>query len=97
MPTVLQVYETYIIDFETRTGKACPLPKKVTPEEAAANSEVQLIIKPRLVKLDELAHKFIDSIISSLDNVPYGIRWICKQIREFSKVSEVQQPLFTTM
>jgi len=81
----LKVYESYINDYESKNGKACPLPRKVTAEEAAANGEVQNIIRPRLKKLDELANNTIDTIIASLDAVPYGIRWICKQIREFAK------------
>eukprot|EP01114_Cavostelium_apophysatum_P006458 TRINITY_DN1777_c0_g3_i1.p1 TRINITY_DN1777_c0_g3~~TRINITY_DN1777_c0_g3_i1.p1 ORF type:complete len:766 (+),score=273.66 TRINITY_DN1777_c0_g3_i1:272-2569(+) len=81
----LKVYESYIIDYETKNGKVCPLPRKVTAEEAAVNPEIQAIIRPRIQKLDELATRFIDAIIASLDSVPYGIRWICKQIREFAK------------
>jgi len=81
----LKVYEAYVNDYETKTGKPCPLPRKVTAEEAAQNTEVQNIIKPRFKKLDELANKTVDAIIASLENVPYGIRWICKQIRDFAK------------
>lgn len=29
----LKVYESYINDYETKNGKACPLPRKVTAEE----------------------------------------------------------------
>lgn len=38
-----------------------------------------------LAKLDSLANKVINVIIGSLNNVPYGIRWICKQIRELAR------------
>jgi Ras GTPase-activating-like protein IQGAP2/3 len=34
-----------------------------------------------------IANKFLTVIIDSLDQVPYGIRWICKQIRVLTKVS----------
>ncbi|RCH78560.1 glyceraldehyde-3-phosphate dehydrogenase 1, partial [Rhizopus stolonifer] len=61
------------------------LPKGVTPEDAAANQEVQEIIQPRLEKLMELAENFLDLILSSVASVPYGIRWICKQIRSLTK------------
>ena len=29
--------------------------------------------------------KMIDTLIASVDKVPYGIRWICKQIRELCR------------
>ncbi|CAO3669648.1 unnamed protein product [Rhizopus stolonifer] len=61
------------------------VPKGVTPEDAAANQEVQEIIQPRLEKLMELAENFLDLILSSVASVPYGIRWICKQIRSLTK------------
>eukprot|EP01118_Nematostelium_gracile_P001607 TRINITY_DN11670_c0_g1_i1.p1 TRINITY_DN11670_c0_g1~~TRINITY_DN11670_c0_g1_i1.p1 ORF type:complete len:753 (-),score=217.16 TRINITY_DN11670_c0_g1_i1:66-2324(-) len=80
-----KVYETYINEYESKFGRQCPLPKKVTPEEAQANPQIQEIIRPRLLKLTELANRFIKEIISSMNNVPYGIRWICKQIRELAK------------
>jgi Ras GTPase-activating-like protein IQGAP2/3 len=81
----LKVYETYVNDYESKNGKQCPLPKKVTAEEAALQPIIKDIIKPRLKQLHELATSFINSIIASIDTVPYGIRWICKQIRDLSK------------
>jgi Ras GTPase-activating-like protein IQGAP2/3 len=59
--------------------------KSVTPEFAASNSIVQDIIQPRLNKLIEIANEFLNIIIESLDTIPYGIRWICKQIRSLTK------------
>jgi hypothetical protein len=41
----VKVYEAYIIDFETRTGQPCPLPKKVEPEEAANTPEIKKIVE----------------------------------------------------
>jgi Ras GTPase-activating-like protein IQGAP2/3 len=34
----------------------------------------------------EIANSFLVTIIDSLDDVPYGIRWICKQIRSLTRV-----------
>lgn len=53
----------------------------ITPDDAFKNPQVQEFIKPRLVELDRLANDLLNTIIDSLDMVPYGIRWICKQIR----------------
>lgn len=53
----------------------------ITPDDAFKNPQVQELIRPRLVELDKLANSLLNTLISSLDSVPYGIRWICKQIR----------------
>lgn len=66
--------------------------KSVTPEYAAANTAVQDIIRPRLNKLIEIANDFLRIIIQSLDTIPYGIRWICKQIRALTKRKYPQVP-----
>lgn len=44
-----------------------------------------IIYNSGLEQLNNLATLFINQIINSLNSVPYGIRWICKQIRELSK------------
>lgn len=80
-----KVYETYINWYETQTGSRCQLPRKVSAEVAADNVEVKKIIGPRINQLQEIADKFLNRLISSADQVPYGIRWICKQIRELVK------------
>lgn len=59
--------------------------KSATAEEAAADPRVQALIKPRLKELMNIANSFLTTIIDSLEEVPYGIRWICKQIRSLTK------------
>lgn len=63
------------------------LPRAVSPEDAALNVDVQNIIAPRLTMLMEIANSFLFTIMESIESVPYGIRWICKQIRSLTKVS----------
>ncbi|KAI8593155.1 putative ras GTPase-activating protein sar1 [Geranomyces variabilis] len=81
----LKVYEQMLNDLEAETGKPCGLPRSITPEEAQQNPDVQAIIAPRLVTVMEITESFLTTIMSSLDQVPYGIRWICKQIRSLTK------------
>lgn len=84
----LKVYEQMINQIEEETGSLPDtLPRGVAPEAAAANPDVQAIIAPRLTMLMEIANSFLLTIIESLENVPYGIRWICKQIRSLTRVS----------
>ncbi|CAL1716732.1 unnamed protein product [Somion occarium] len=82
----VKVYEQMIIQIEEETGSLPPnLPRGVPPEVAAANPDVQAIIAPRLTMLMEIANSFLLTIIDSMESVPYGIRWICKQIRSLTR------------
>lgn len=83
----LKVYEQMITQIEDETGSLPEeLPRSVPPEVAAANADVQNIIAPRLTMLMEIAKSFLLTIMDSIESVPYGIRWICKQIRSLTKV-----------
>ncbi|KAK3061911.1 RasGAP protein, partial [Teratosphaeriaceae sp. CCFEE 6253] len=61
------------------------LPRGITGEQAANNENVQRIIAPRIEMLTEIADSFLDTIIDGLEETPYGIRWICKQIRSLTR------------
>ena len=82
----LKVYEKMVNDIEMKEGSLpADLPRAVTYEEAAGNQTVEQIIEPRLKYLMDLGNGFLDTIIEHIDETPYGIRWICKQIRSLSK------------
>lgn len=82
----LKVYERMVSEIEEKQGSLPPeLPKGVTAEQAAANPTVKAIIAPRLTMLSEIANNFLTTIINGLEETPYGIRWICKQIRSLSR------------
>ncbi|KAL0092258.1 Rho GTPase activation protein [Phycomyces blakesleeanus] len=80
----LKVYAEIIDEMESMGTLPEYMPRSVTPEVAAANPQVQAMIKPRLEALLEVADGFLSTIIHSLDQIPYGIRWICKQIRSLT-------------
>ncbi|KAI2624512.1 GTPase [Xylaria nigripes] len=82
----LKVYERMCNQIEEETGSLPPsLPRGITGEQAAENPQVQAIIEPRLTMLTEFANGFLTTIIEGLEEAPYGIRWICKQIRSLTK------------
>lgn len=82
----LKVYERMLEQIEEDTGTIpADLPKGITAEEAAQNPQVQAIIEPRLTMLTDIANGFLTTIIDGLEEAPYGIRWICKQIRSLTK------------
>ncbi|KAG1647127.1 hypothetical protein G6F44_000159 [Rhizopus delemar] len=82
----LKVYEELVDKMQNEPGSLPEdFPKSVTAEVASANPTVQSIIQPRLKTLIEITESFLTTIIESLDQIPYGIRWICKQIRSLTK------------
>lgn len=81
----LKVYEKMVSELEEQGNLPPNLPKGVTAEQAADNEKVQQIIAPRLNMLMEIANNFLSTIIKGLEETPYGIRWICKQIRSLSR------------
>lgn len=82
----LKVYENMVKQIEESTGTLPEdLPRSVTAEFASEHPQVQAIIEPRLRTLSNLAEGFLDEIISAVEDAPYGIRWICKQIRNLSR------------
>ncbi|KAJ6782056.1 hypothetical protein PWT90_03874 [Aphanocladium album] len=82
----LKVYERMLEQIEEETGSLpASLPRGITAEQAAENAQVQAIIQPRLSMLTEIANNFLNTIIEGLEEAPYGIRWICKQIRSLTK------------
>jgi Ras GTPase-activating-like protein IQGAP2/3 len=82
----LKVYERMCEQIEEDTGSLpASLPRGVTAEQAADNAQVQAIIEPRLTMLTEIANGFLTTVIDGLEEAPYGIRWICKQIRSLTK------------
>jgi Ras GTPase-activating-like protein IQGAP2/3 len=82
----LKVYEHMVQQIEDDTGSLPDyLAKAVTAEVAAENEQVQAIIAPRLKMLTDIANTFLTTIIDGLEETPYGIRWICKQIRSLSR------------
>ncbi|KAH0543981.1 hypothetical protein FGG08_001748 [Glutinoglossum americanum] len=96
----LKVYERMIAQIEEDTGSLpASLPRGVTAEQAADNEQVQAIIEPRLTMLVEIANSFLTTIIDNLEETPYGIRWICKQIRSLSrrKYPDAQDQVICTL
>lgn len=82
----LKVYDELVEKMELEQGELPDgFPRSVTAEVAQSNATVQAMIRPRLKTLMDIANSFLSTIINSLDQVPYGIRWICKQIRSLTK------------
>lgn len=82
----LKVYEHMVDDMTLQTGREpSNMPRSVAPETVSTNQDVISIMTPRYVMLMDIADAFLTIIIDNLANIPYGIRWICKQIKHLTK------------
>jgi len=76
----LRVFNTLVTEEEMQTGQKSKRTKVNSDEEALAIPEVKELIDARVQTLRETAESFLEVILSSVENLPYGLRWICKQI-----------------
>lgn len=78
----VEVYKQWINQMETQTGEASKLPYDVPSDQALKHKEVLERLDASVTQLGEVSKKFLNAIISSVDMIPYGIRYIAKVLRE---------------
>ena len=77
------IYQKMITDQEIKTGKTSDLPKNnVSEEDTLKHKFVEETLNKNLEELKSLCKMFLEAIISTLDNLPYGFRWICKVLKD---------------
>jgi len=76
-----KVYREVMEKYEQKS----PEDDNISNESALRNKFVKQIIERRAVKLQSIVDRFLKSIIEHVDEVPYGIRWICKQFAEMGR------------
>jgi len=79
------IYQGMINEKEIATGEKSNLDRNLNEEQIMELPEVQAIVKERISQLEQICQTFFNGIINSLNKVPYGIRWICKQIRSIAQ------------
>lgn len=77
----VEVYKAWVNQLETQTGEASNLPYDVTTEQALTYPEVQNKLEASMENLRRVTDKVLNSIISSLDLLPYGLRYIAKVLK----------------
>jgi Ras GTPase-activating-like protein IQGAP2/3 len=53
----------------------------VTEDQALDNPEVKKQLEKRIKDLENICQQFFDTVFSTMDKLPYGLRWICKMMR----------------
>ncbi|XP_014439403.1 ras GTPase-activating-like protein IQGAP2 isoform X2 [Tupaia chinensis] len=77
----VEVYKAWVNQLETQTGEASKLPYDVTTEQALTYPEVKNKLEASIENLRRVTDKVLSSIISSLDLLPYGLRYIAKVLK----------------
>ncbi|XP_058395446.1 ras GTPase-activating-like protein IQGAP3 isoform X4 [Diceros bicornis minor] len=77
----VHIYKSWINQTEAQTGQRSHLPYDVTPEQALSHPEVQRRLDISLRNLLAMTDKFLVAIISSVDQIPYGMRYVAKVLK----------------
>ncbi|XP_052317637.1 ras GTPase-activating-like protein IQGAP2 [Oncorhynchus keta] len=77
----VDVYKAWVNQLETNTGEASKLPYEVTLDQAMSHKEVRAKLESSSQALRTATDKVLNSIVSSLDNIPYGMRYIAKVLK----------------
>ncbi|CAD7674739.1 unnamed protein product [Nyctereutes procyonoides] len=77
----IHLYKSWINQSEAQTGQRSHLPYDVTPEQALSHPEVQRRLDISLHSLLAVTNKFLVAIMSSVDRIPYGMRYVAKVLR----------------
>ncbi|CAK7225761.1 iqgap-related protein [Sporothrix bragantina] len=78
----LQIYRSAINNEELRTGQPSHRPRDVPREVAFKDPETQELFIDHLRDLREISDQFLLSLEDLLPRLPYGIRFICRQMFE---------------
>ncbi|KFP88987.1 PREDICTED: ras GTPase-activating-like protein IQGAP1, partial [Acanthisitta chloris] len=78
----VDIYKSWVNQMESQTGEASKLPYDVTPEQALSHEEVRTRLDASVRNMRTVTDKFLSAIVSSLDKIPYGMRFIAKVLKD---------------
>jgi len=77
----VDVYRAWINQMETQTGEPTKLPYDVSNDQALEHEEVRMRIGRTIQVIRALSDRFQQSILDSVDKIPYAMRYIAMQLR----------------
>ncbi|XP_069734794.1 ras GTPase-activating-like protein IQGAP3 [Phaenicophaeus curvirostris] len=77
----VDIYKAWINQTESQSGQTSNLPYEVSPEQALSHPEVQRRLDISIRNLLVMTDKFVSAITSSVDKIPYGMRYVAKILR----------------
>ncbi|XP_023789469.1 ras GTPase-activating-like protein IQGAP1 isoform X1 [Cyanistes caeruleus] len=78
----VDIYKSWVNQMESQTGEASKLPYDVTPEQALSHEEVRTRLDASIRNMRTVTDKFLSAITSSVDKIPYGMRFIAKVLKD---------------
>nr|XP_009668419.1 PREDICTED: ras GTPase-activating-like protein IQGAP1 [Struthio camelus australis] len=78
----VDIYKSWVNQMESQTGEASKLPYDVTPEQALTHEEVRTRLDASIRNMRTVTDKFLSAIVSSVDKIPYGMRFIAKVLKD---------------
>jgi len=81
----IRMYKEFIKNYELQTNQPWPKKRDGVREEEAFNYDfIQKLYQPRIDQLRKIANQLLMSVIHEVKDIPWGIRWICKEFAELS-------------
>ncbi|KAL8184319.1 UNVERIFIED_CONTAM: Ras GTPase-activating-like protein iqgap3 [Gekko kuhli] len=77
----VEIYKGWINQTESQTGQKSSLPYDVSPEQALSHPEVQRRLDISVRNLLAVTDMFLSAIMTSVDKIPYGMRYIAKVLK----------------
>ncbi|KFP15676.1 Ras GTPase-activating-like IQGAP1, partial [Egretta garzetta] len=78
----VDIYKSWVNQMESQTGEASKLPYDVTPEQALNHEEVRTRLDASIRNMRAVTDKFLSAIVTSVDKIPYGMRFIAKVLKD---------------
>ncbi|XP_074836699.1 ras GTPase-activating-like protein IQGAP3 [Carettochelys insculpta] len=77
----VDIYKAWINQLESQSGQKSKLPYEVSPDQALSHPEVQQRLDISIRNLLVVTDKFLCAITSSVDKIPYGMRYVAKILK----------------
>uniref|UniRef100_A0A8V1A7V1 IQ motif containing GTPase activating protein 3 n=1 Tax=Gallus gallus TaxID=9031 RepID=A0A8V1A7V1_CHICK len=77
----VDIYKAWVNQAESQSGQRSGLPYEVSPEQALCHPEVRRRLDASVRALLAVTEKFVSAITSSVDQIPYGMRYVAKTLR----------------
>uniref|UniRef100_A0A8C3XR86 IQ motif containing GTPase activating protein 3 n=1 Tax=Chelydra serpentina TaxID=8475 RepID=A0A8C3XR86_CHESE len=77
----VDIYKAWINQLESQSGQKSKLPYDVSPDQALSHPEVQRRLDISIRNLLAVTDKFLSAITSSVDKIPYGMRYVAKVLK----------------
>jgi len=82
----IKMYREFIKRYEENTQREWPRARTLESAEAAFNEPyIQKLYRPRVKQLEFVAEHFLQCCIRKMDTLPWGVRWICRQLAELAQ------------